>query len=124
MRKLTRDEFLRSTEEVNCFLFDNSKFIEMRQYHELRHSKDPGLVQKLSKLFNHSHSNNKKLTVGIKEMNENEKMIYNQEVFLNITLVKMEDFLLCFRKYTDSKKQLTQSKLSILTGFHSLCNKI
>ena len=119
MKKLTQDEFLRHTEEVNCFLFDDSKFIEMKQESELRPSKDQGLVQKLSKLFNY---NNKKSIVGIKEMNENEKKIYNYEVFLNITLVKMEDFLQLFIKYADSKRHLTQTKLSILTGFHSLCN--
>ena len=120
MKKLTEDDFLKYTEEVNCFLFDDSKFIELKQESELRHSKDEGLVQKLSKMFNYNN-NNKKLTVGIKEMNENEKEIYNQEVFLNITLTKMEDFLHYFLQYTESRKHLTQAKLSILSGFHNLC---
>jgi len=117
IKKITDDEFLKYSEEMNCFLFDDSKFAEMKQQSEvLRHSREQGLVKNLYKFLNYAT----KKPVAIKEMNENEKEIYNQEVFINTTLMKMQEFRECLAKILVLKRNLTQTKLAILSGFDSL----
>jgi len=108
---------LKYSEEMNCFLFDDSKFAEMKQQSEvLRHSREQGLVKNLYKFLNYAT----KKPVATKEMNENEKEIYNQEVFINTTLMKMQEFRECLAKILVLKRNLTQTKLAILSGFDSL----
>jgi hypothetical protein len=117
MRKVTQDEFLKYTEEVNSFLFDDSKFNELKHQSEMiRNSKDEGLVKKFSKLLNSAT----KRPTGIKEMNENEKEIYNQEVFINTNLTKLTEFLTHFTKYISSKQMKTQETLATISCFDNI----
>jgi len=89
----------------------------MKQQSEvLRHSREQGLVKNLYKFLNYAT----KKPVATKEMNENEKEIYNQEVFINTTLMKMQEFRECLAKILVLKRNLTQTKLAILSGFDSL----
>ena len=123
LRKCMQHQFLKNTPELNMFLSDDKGFHEFKKKEQnlQQYKKDSSLLANVSKIIN---SATKGTPYPLRELNDSENELYNNEVtFVNLKR-RLQLFSISFVDYLQLKRKQTATLISFTHELESICTKL